>query len=281
MHASDVVIDGPLPGLPEAAAREVTLLPEHLDGGRKIGPYTEARPGALLFGLPGIGRFLIRDGTNIDVWIAPGGDRSAAKRVVLGSALGALIHQRGELAFSGVAMIAPSGAGVALCGASATGKSTVAAALSRRGWFLLVDGIMRITVNSSGGIVWPGEARLQLWHDACETLELNVGELEQVRKRLGKYFVPVPAIAVPTPLEFAVNLQVAAGCRIVEFSPEQRPELFFRSTFRPRQIGPLGQRDAHARAISQVSRSCRAMVLEGARECPVRELADALARIVG
>jgi hypothetical protein len=280
METLNIAIDGQLPGIPGAVAREVPSLPEHLAGGNVIGPCTEAIPGTLLFGIPGVGRFLIRDGSVIDAWIAPGADRAAARQILLGSALGTLIHQRGELALSAIAMIAPSGAGVAICGSSAVGKSTLAAAMSRRGWLLLGDGIARVTVNNPGGIVWPGEARLQLWRDACETLELDIGELEPVRERLEKYFVPVPSIAVPTPLEYAVRLQVGAACKIVELAPAQRPELFFQSTFRPRQIGPLGQRDAHARTVAQVSRTCRAMVLEGARERPVPELADALCSAV-
>jgi hypothetical protein len=172
MDKSDAIIEGPLPGVPGAVAREAQSLPEHLAGGRVIGPYTEAAPDALLFGIPGIGRFLVRDGTTIETWIAPGADRSAVKYVLFASALGVLIHQRGELALQAVAMVAPSGAGVAICGPSAVGKSSLAAALSRRGWLLLGDGITRVTSSSSGGIAWPSVAKLQLWRDACESLGL-------------------------------------------------------------------------------------------------------------
>jgi hypothetical protein len=258
----------------------VSSLPEHLAGGRVIGPFTEAMPGALLFGIPGIGRFLIRDGATIEIWIAPGADRSAVKCVLLGAAFGTLIHQRGELALLATTMIAPSGAGVAIGGSSAVGKSTLAAALSRRGWLLLGDGVARVTANSSGGIAWPINPKLLLWRDACDALGLNVGELEAVRKNLEKYFVPVPATSLPTPLEFAVRLQAAAACAVAELSPSQRPELFFQSTFKPRQLGALGQRDAHARVVGQVSRACRAMVLNGARQCPIPELADVLCKAV-
>jgi hypothetical protein len=119
-----------------------------------------------------------------------------------------------------------------------------------------------------------------LWRDACEGMGLNVDELEPVREGLEKYFVPVSSLAVPTPLEFVVRLQAAAKCEVAELSPAQRSELFFRSTYRPRQLGALGQRDAIARTVIQISRTCRAMVLNGARECSVPQLADALTRVV-
>jgi len=280
MDSLRIVIEGPLPGIPGAVVHEVPFLPDHLAGGRVIGPYTEVQPGALQFGVPGIGRFLVHDGTTIKVWVAPGADRSVVRGILLGSALATLIHQRGELALLATAMVAPSGAGVAICGSSAIGKSTLAAALSRRGWLLLGDGITRVTTSSSGGIAWASGARLQLWRDACEALNLDVGELEAVRANLEKYFVPVPATPVPTPLNFAVRLQVAAACRVIELLPADRPELFVQSTFRPRQLDALGLRGAHARAVGQVCRSCRAMILEGARDRSVPELADALSRAV-
>jgi hypothetical protein len=280
MDEQHIVIDGQIPGIPGAVAREVPSLPQHLAGGRVIGPYTEATPGVLLFGVPGIGRFLISDGTTIEVCVESGADRAAVRRVLLGSAVGTLIHQRNELALVATAMVTPSGAGVAICGASATGKSTLAATLSRRGWLLLGDGITRVTTNSSGGVAWPGDARLQLWRDACGALGFDVDELEAVRAKLDKYFVPVPRIALPTPLEFTVRLQVCPACRVVEAPPEQRHEIFFQSTYRPRQLSALGQRDAHARAVVQLSRTCRVMVLEGARECSVPALADALSAVV-
>jgi hypothetical protein len=191
-----------------------------------------------------------------------------------------MIHQRGELALLATTMIAPSGAGVAICGSSAVGKSTLAAALSRRGWLLLADGIARVTPNGSGGIVWPSGARLQLWRDACEALDIDVGGLEAVRQDLERYFLLVPATSAPTPLEFAVRLQAGAVSTMAELSPSQRPELFFQSTFKPRQLGPLGQRESHARAVAQVSRTCRAMVLNGARQSPISELAEALCKAV-
>jgi hypothetical protein len=278
MDTSRRIIEGPLPGIPGALVHEVPFLPEHLPGGRVIGPYTEALPGALQFEVPGIGRFLIHDGTTIEVWVAPGADQSAVRGILLGSAVGTLIHQRGELALLATAMVAPSGAGVAICGSSAIGKSTLAAALSRRGWFLLADGITRVTTSSSGGIAWASGAKLQLWRDACEALNLDVGELEPVRANLEKYFVPVPATPVPTPLDFAVRLQVATDCRVIELSPADRPELFVQSTFRPRQLDALGLRSAHARAVGQVCRNCRAMILEGARDRSAAELADVLSR---
>jgi hypothetical protein len=255
-------------------------MPDHLAGGRVIGPYTEAMPGALQFGIPRVGRFLVRDGATIDVWIAPEADRSAVRQILLDGALGTLIHQRGELALPAVTLISPSGAGVALCGSSAIGKSTLAATLGRRGWLLLADGVVRISANSSGGVVWPGDPRLRLWRDACEALSLNIDDLEPVRQNSQKYFVSVPASGVPTPLEYAVRLQASKSCSVVELTLGQRPELFFVSTFRPRQLAVLGQGDTHARLVDQVSRSCRAMVLEGARDCPVQELADVLSRVV-
>lgn len=273
-------LDGPVPGIPGAIVRESASLPEHLANGGTIGPFTEAAPQELLFEVPGIARFLVRQGTKVDVEVAANSDRAAVRLFLDSSVRGALIHQRGELPLEAATMVTTSGSAVAICGSSGTGKSTLAAALSRRKWLLLSEGVTRVTWNGTTALAWPGEQRLHLWHDACEALGQNPDALERVRANLEKYYLPVETSAVFAPLEFVIRLRVAPISAVAEVPATQRADFLAACTYRPRHMVAMGLADAHARIVSIVSRDVRAFVLEGARECAIEELANQLCQAV-
>lgn len=272
--------DGPVPGIPGAVVREVAELPEHVPEGEAVGPHIEAAPGILLFEVPGIARYLIRGGQSIEVAVAPGGDRAAARLFLDGSARGALIHQRGELPLTAATLIAPNWKCVAICCPSAVGKSTLAAGLCRRGWLLVADDITRISWNGTIGVAWPSHDRLKLWRDACEMLGANADALERVREGMEKFFMPVPSTRTPAALSVVVRLRIAPELDVEEIGAAQRANLLSESTFRPRWIDPLGRRADHARVAGQVAQGCRALVLSGAREQPIAVLADRLTEAV-
>jgi hypothetical protein len=272
--------EGPLPGIPGSIVREVATLPEHLDGGQEIGPCTEIAPNALLFEIPGIARYLVRDGKTVDVALAENADRAAARLFLLGSARGALIHQRGELPLSAATVVAPNWKSVAICCPSAIGKSTLAAELCRRGWQLVADDITRVSWNGTMAIAWPSSDRIKLWRDACERMGAGGSALERVREGMEKYFLPVRALTTPTALNLAVRLRVAPYIDAIEIAPDERAQLLSESAFRPRWIDPLGRRAEHARVAAQIARTCRGVVLSGARDRTIEELADRVAELV-
>jgi len=272
--------DGPVAGVPGAFVREVATLPGHLPDSVEIGPHTRAAPDALLFGVPDIARFLIRNGKTIEVAVEAGADRAAAQLLLHGSARGTLIHQRGELPLNAAAMVGPDGMIVAICGSSAVGKSTLAAALSRRGWRVLADGLLRVSWNGSAAIAWPSDTCVQLWRDACESAGFDLAELRRSRDGMDRYRVPLPSSAVSAPLNIVVGLRLSAAMGISELPASGRAAFLSECTFRRRQIDALGQRAPHDRILSQIARCCRAMILDGARECPIDELAERLCEAV-
>ena len=272
--------DGPVPGIPGAIIREVEILPDHLPNSRKIGPHTHAAPGVLLFGVPGIGRFLVRNGTLIEVAVESDAARAATRVFLNDCARGTLIHQRGELALGAAAMVSPSGSAVAIAGSSGTGKSTLAAALGSRGWLLLSDAVTRVTWADRLAVAWPSDRRVRLWSDACVRLGFAPGALEQVRANLEQFYLPLEPSTAAAPLEVAVRVRVSPECNVIEVPAARRAEILSQCTYRPRQLIALGQQTAHARSVLQASRTCRVLVLDGARERPVDELAARLSEAV-
>jgi len=193
--------DEPVPGIPGAFIRRVGELPATLPEGEAAGFAAEARPGQLLFVVEGTGRFRATGGALIEFVADPGADEGKLRLFLLGTARGALIHQRGELPLHAATLVPPGrNAAIAICGPSGAGKSTLAAELSRRGWVLVADDTTRITWNGGEAVAWPSRDSIKLWRDAFESSGIDVSRLERVARDLDKYYVRVPARDTPVKL---------------------------------------------------------------------------------
>src|SRR5690606_37980193 len=85
-----------------------------------------------LLAVPRVGRFLIAEGRRILYLAAAGADERLLDTYILGSCLGAILHQRGRAVLHGAA-VALNGRAFAICGKSGAGKSTAAAHLLAHG----------------------------------------------------------------------------------------------------------------------------------------------------
>jgi len=255
--------------------RRVASLPDALAGGVRVGPYAQARPGALLLCVPEVARYLVRDGNSIEIAVEPGADPSAVLLYLHGGARGALTHQRGELPLHAATLVPPGADyGVAICGVSGAGKSTLAAELVRRGWSLLADDMTRVTAEAQGIMAWPGDGVIKLWQDACERSGLDVSELPRVREDVDKFFWTVPVLSGPVPLRAIVELSPAGAFSRVDESGAGRLALISENTFRRPHIAALGRMKEHVRIVAQVAGACRVTRLQGTRSIPLAELAD-------
>ncbi|MFL0770593.1 MAG: hypothetical protein AB8B36_12075 [Prochlorococcus sp.] len=156
--------------------------------------------------LEGIGWFRVHAGLSISWqrWDDSVSDRDL-RTFLVGSALGALMIQRGCLVLQGTAMV-KEGQAVLLLGSPASGKSTLAWCLHQQGWQLLSS---ELTVIDQQGMVWPGMQQLKLWHDAAVELGLEWQQMPLVRRGLKRYSLLPPDLAValqPTPLAVIYGL---------------------------------------------------------------------------
>ncbi len=270
-----------LPGLPDIVLREVATLPSSLPGGEPAGQYSEARPGELLIVIPALGSFLIRGGRSVDFSIDPAADRGIFTQVMNGSARAALIHQRGEYPLHAASLVPPGGVGaIAICGASGNGKSTLAAALSQRGWALVADDTTRISTVTGRPLAWPSSGQIKLWGDACTLIGVVPATLRRVSALMDKYYLPAPAHAEPVRLSAIFELQpgTAPGCRPVEGA--DRMGLLLRHACRPQFVKPMGGQRAQFDLVRRMAADCRLFGLGGAKALSVEELADSVAATV-
>ena len=163
------------------------VVPTTLAAAKKTGVRYQAVPGQLLLTVDGVARFLVRDGKEIIVERATESDDDSLRLFLLGSAMGALLQQRGVLTLHS-SVIEVDGGCVGFLGQSGAGKSTLAAALLRRGYRLLTDDVCAVTLAPNATpLVHPGYPQVKLWADALTKLEASPEALRPVRPHLDKH----------------------------------------------------------------------------------------------
>jgi hypothetical protein len=130
-------------------------------------------------------RILIENGSEVTIEPAPGTDLTEARALVMGPVQAVLWHQRGLLPLH-ASVVGGGGRAVALAGPSGIGKSTLAAALSRKGFSVLADDIC-IVDTANGAEILPSTPRLRLWRDALDHFGISVNGLPRALSRREKY----------------------------------------------------------------------------------------------
>jgi len=139
----------------------------------------------------GVGRYSAVKGSHVRVTPEAGARPEDVRLYLTGLILGVILHQRGMLALHASCVVI-DGTAVAFACPSGGGKSTLAAALLRRGATFVSDDICVLTRGEMGEtLVWAGPARLKL--DARGLSELNhaTDEYELAGGDRGKYHLPV------------------------------------------------------------------------------------------
>lgn len=241
----------------------------------------QAAPHEWLLAIEGIARYLVTEGRTIII------DRHASAMdadvllFLLGSALGALLHQRHDLVLHGSAIEAHGGAFVFL-GLSGSGKSTVAAALRQRGYRVLTDDVCVVRAGARGVLeAQPGLPQLKLWADALATLEIPAQPLPRVGAGLDKRAMRVRSgfATRARPLTRLYILQPAetAHVELAPLSGSRKFTVLLEHTYRFSYLEGLGTRATHFQHAIDVARSMPIVVVSRPREsCAIDELIDRL-----
>ncbi len=235
----------PVPGVPDAVIREVSFLPETLEGATRVGPYSVARPGALLRVVPRVARFLALEGREIQVMRDPDADPLEVEQFLYGAVRSALILQQRGFPLHAACILPPGQEyAIAIAGPSGAGKSTLTAELLKRGWSLLSDDLTALYRAGERGtesiLAWPGRPGLKLWKDTCERMEKDIGHLQSLPGDRDKYLVPASVYEQPVPLRAILELDRSVSGGIVPAEGPDRLALLMANTYRTRYLEPLG-----------------------------------------
>jgi len=225
-------------------------VPNEIAGASFHGVRYQAAPGKFLLRVDHVARFYVTGGSTITVERHPDAVDEEVLLFLMGSAMGALLHQRNILPLHGSAIEA-SGGGTVFLGPSSSGKSTLAAGLQRRGYPILADDVC--AVNALGGGVpeiLPGFPRLKLWGDSLKWLDEDKLTLKRVRRdqSFDKFFIPFQqARRAPVPVKrvFILKHSNKPGFTLSELRGGDKLDPLIENTYRPRFLESLGNKEHH------------------------------------
>ncbi len=188
--------------------------PAALTNPRKKGVRYQAAPGEFLLRVDNVAHYYVQHGSRITVMPEAGADDDDILLFLMGSVMGALLHQRNVLVLHAGA-IAVNGESAVFCGPSAVGKSTLVAGFLRRGYPFLADDVCAITSGDGRPAVIPGFPRVKVWADVLTKLNTRNDTLKSIRRGMGKYFLPIDCIQEsPVPIRSVFVLETTSTGRM-------------------------------------------------------------------
>jgi hypothetical protein len=241
----------------------------------------------LLYVAPDVGSYRIAGGKEIIVDPRPGTPERNIRLYLLGSAFGALLHQRGMLPLHANAVEIDSRA-VAIMGSSGEGKSTLAAWFHDHGYRIVADDVCVVKFGAdSRAYATTGLPRLRLWAETLEATGRDASEFDRSYVSdvpWDKYDVPVarsPGQGSELELAALFVLERADEMAIEPLSGVAAAEAVFANTYRGAFVSAARQEQAHWSACMQLVRRTPVYRLARPRELDLldqqcRELVDFL-----
>jgi len=230
----------------------------------KIGTAPDAAAGLHIDGdeallvIPPAGRFLTRSGREMLVEPADGVSPRNLRLYLLGSAFGAILHQRGLLPLHANAVVV-EGRAIGFMGHPGAGKSTLAAWFHDRGFDVLADDVCVVTEGPDGvPLAHPGIPRLRLWREALEAGGRDASAYERSFDDMDKYTVPtdlermLPAV----PLSHLYLLEKAEDSpSIARLEGSAAVEAMIANTYRGAYVRLMGHSRQHMLACAGLART--------------------------
>jgi hypothetical protein len=287
VHGLQIDSEVPLPGLLPGSNQHSDVrirydsVPTALPNPLGEGGWFQAAPDTFLLDVRDVARFLVVKGQDILIERLPNCQEDVLRLYLLGSAFGALLHQRGLLVMHASTIQTARGA-VLFVGPSGHGKSTLLAGLVQRGYAMLSDDVTAISLESpSSPVAYSAFPRLRLCSDAAVRLKYPVERLQRVRTwDADKYHVPVTCFCPkPLPVCAVYTLRVHATPDILlePVSSVQRFAIVATNTYRYRFLEGLGQRQIHFKAATRLAKAVHVgSIIRPASPYMLDELVDRL-----
>jgi len=221
--------------------------PVALSNPQDRGVLYQAQPCRFLLRLEGIANYLVTNGTTITIEPAPASDITELRVFLLGSAFGALLHQRRLVPLHGSAVATPWGA-IVFVGDSGMGKSTLAAAFYQQGYRLLSDDVCVVRIESGVPVVYPAYPGLYLWTDMLKQLDADASPRRK-RPGLEKYWVPATqrfaTNGVPLRAVFELTMTNTEELSLSPYAHGDKLAVLVNHTYRIRFLNGFGLRGEH------------------------------------
>lgn len=203
----------------------------------------------ILFRLPEKAIFMIKNGNEIYYYPMNNTTEDQIRLYLLGTCMGAILMQRKVLPLHGSA-IAIGGKAYAIVGDSGAGKSTLASAFLKRGYQLISDDVIPVTLNQENiPMITPAYPQQKLWQESLDQFKMESSQYRPIIERESKFAIPVlnQFASRPLPLSGVFELIKTENDDIQfnRINNLQSLHTLFHHTYRNFFIVPLGLMDWH------------------------------------
>ena len=245
---------------------KINNVPEKLDHAQFSGVRFEGLPGKFLLKVDNVARYLVSNGTTIEIQAYENSKEKDIRLFLLGSAIGALLHQRGLLPMHGSAVQIKEKAFL-FSGISGVGKSTLAASFAKQGFPVLTDDVCVVSTNDNGKpLIYPGYPQMKLWADSIARLGAEAEKLNAVRDGIQKYGVSFNNSYTGEPLELAgiyiISTKNTDGFTLKEIKGIEKFNILKNNTYRLNFIKGTGTTPTHFKHLNNIAQHCFAKTLE-------------------
>jgi hypothetical protein len=220
-------------------------------------PRVQLAPQSVWFSIDAVGRFLVTNGERILVDPNEGADMQTVCLYVLGSCLGAIVHQRKQLILHGNAIKVGEGA-VIFTGPSGIGKSTTAAGFHKRGYPILADDL---SVIDQSNRVLPSYPQIKLWADTIKQLNYDSTEFERIRLEVDKFEMPIGDQFHPEPVKvttvYVLHKHAQSDFLFQEVTGVGKLAPLQNQTYRKLYVKGMGLSKSHAENCVRLAREVR------------------------
>jgi hypothetical protein len=286
VYGLNVASSIPLPELSGGEGKpDVTIrygpVPTLLQGAAESGSFYQAAPGSILLLVDGVARYLVTDGKQIIIQREPDSSHEEVTLFLLGCAFAPLLQQRGLLPLHCSGIVAQGGC-IAFVGHSGIGKSSLAGAFLKRGYPILTDDILVISLVSDGTPqAYPGYPQLKLWPDTISKMGENQQFLLPISPGIDKFRRPIREEfykdALPLKRLYVLGISDARQIEVVPMGGSAKVTAIIRNTYHLGFLKGLGKGPEHFRQCNALAERLTARKVTRPREpYLLEELADAL-----
>lgn len=218
----------------------------------------------VMFQVPDTGIFCIRAGESITISPADGYDVDKLRLYILGTCMGVLLLQRKILPLHGSA-VSIDGKAYAIVGHSGAGKSTLAAVFINKGYQLLSDDVIAVSICNRCPVVIPSYPQQKLWQESIHKLGMDNENFLPLFERENKFAVPIKTHFHRDPLPLAGVIELVKSDdqsnEIRHLQGMDRFHLLFRHTYRNFLIERCGLMEWHFNMLAGLMKKINVMLL--------------------
>ena len=207
----------------------------------------------VLLHVDGVGRYLVEAGSRVTIEPDANSIAHEVRVFLLGTCVGALLHQRGAFVLHASGIGTPQGC-VLFAGNSGAGKSTLLAEFLRRGHRMLVDDVCAITADGDQITVTPSVPRTRVWSDAAAELNIDTTGLQRTLTNLAKFERQLPGQFWATAI-YELTGPMGGEMVFSRLTPIEVLPTLISHTYRSMMLDALGVRRHHFDMASAIARS--------------------------